>query len=413
MVIVKSGAGHRSTPVIYVPESFHPENVLPPRLLVHTQAAYYLMHAIIVRLAYGQRRGARLKKQYLENVMGRWACQPILTALLDSGEIRRVGKYIPGKQSFGYLPSEQYRSQKVRQIYLTDPDLLGRLARVRRKEKERKQHNRRPIHNAWEQWQRQLNVQMDQARELIALLPVESNPYGIQEMMLDRIRRRKYRFIVDDFGRVHNAITSLCRPLRATLRMKGQSMSHVDLVNAQPALLALLEREERQLPTTAPARGRLPVQVSIYDRRGFSPLGGKLNYESLVTEGRLYEYLMAKTGMTRADIKRALLADVFGRRRWYPSLLEDVFRDCFPEVYRFIRSFNRDDPASLLRALQRVESDLVIHQVGRRLQELKCTGCVSLHDAVFCARRDLGLVERAFSDVFEETGVCLKLRVEW
>ncbi len=126
--------------------------------------------------------------------------------------------------------------------------------------------------------------------------------------MLDRIRRRKYRFIVDDFGRVHNAITSLCRPLRATLRMKGQSMSHVDLVNAQPALLALLEREERQLPTTDQPEDdyqyRYPFTID-----GDLARWGKLNYESLVTEGRLYEYLMAKTGMTRADIKRALLAD--------------------------------------------------------------------------------------------------------
>ena len=105
------------------------------------------------------------------------------------------------------------------------------------------------------------------------------------------------------------------------------------------------------------------------------------------------------------------MVDVFGRRRWYQSPLADAFRMSFPDVYQFIRRFNQGDHAALLCELQRVESDLVIHRVGRRLQELGCTGCVSLHDAVYCARRDIGTVEQAFRDTMQAMGVHMKLEV--
>jgi hypothetical protein len=120
---------------------------------------------------------------------------------------------------------------------------------------------------------------------------------------------------------------------------------------------------------------------------------------------------MAKTGMPRGAVKKGLLRDVFGKRGSYSCPLEDAFRASFPGVHQFIRWFNRDDHAALLRELQRVESDLVIHQVGHRLQELRCTGCISLHDAVFCSRRDIGTVEQAFRDEMQAMGIQLNLEV--
>ena len=93
----------RTGPVFYVPESFHPETILPQHLLVHTQSAYYLLHAIMVRIAYGERDGARLKKRYLENVMGRWACQPILECLRESGEIQAQRPVHSGESMFPVL----------------------------------------------------------------------------------------------------------------------------------------------------------------------------------------------------------------------------------------------------------------------------------------------------------------------
>jgi len=409
MVYSSSNGQDRRRPVFFVPESFCPEDLLSPESLAQAQGAYYLMHAIVTRMAYGEREGARLKKRYLENVMGRWTCQPVLTSLLECGEVRRVGQYVPGQQCFRYSPAEWYRSEKLRLVYPTEPGLLQRLAQAGREHDDRYWRNPQPIHDVWERWQRQLSIEIDQAREMILGIPAKSNPYDVQTMMVERIQRREYRFVVDDYGRVHNAITSLSKALRPALRMQGQPTGHIDIINSQPAMLALLLTHGTAVPSTA--GGPPGVLRSIYDRRGTSPSEGARMYCELAAKGYLYEYLMDETGLTRADVKRGLLRDVFGRRQWYPSLVEDVFRDCFPAVYEFIRDCNRDDHAALLRALQGVESDLVIRRIGARLSELQCP-IVSLHDAVYCARSDIRCVEQAFRDAFEQAGLQLALQVD-
>ena len=91
---------------------------------------------------------------------------------------------------------------------------------------------------------------------------------------------------------------------------------------------------------------------------------------------------MEKTGQSRKDVKVGLLRDVLGKRGRYPSVAERTFRESFPGVWSFVRRFNRDDHGALLKELQRVESKLVIHEVGNRLSRSGGGPYVSLHDSV-------------------------------
>jgi hypothetical protein len=85
------------------------------------------------------------------------------------------------------------------------------------------------------------------------------------------------------------------------------------------------------------------------------------------------------------------------------------FASSFPGVWGFVRKFNRGDHGAILRELQRVESDLVIHQLGSRLAG---NGpFISLHDSVFCRRSDLPVVESAFEHVTAAVGFRVKLKV--
>ncbi|MHB0960413.1 MAG: hypothetical protein ACYC0X_31595 [Pirellulaceae bacterium] len=408
----------RKRPVFYVPASFHPEDMLPPQLLLHAQSAYYLLHLLLLRFAHGEHDWARLKMKYLENVLVRRHCNPTRTALEEHGDIRRVGGYRVGQHAIGYLLGKQYKCQRLRAFHPTNPQLLHSLARVQHETEESGGRNRLPIHEAWEEWQNSLTLDIDQARSAVARLPVLSNPYDTQSLLIDRLRREEYRLTVNDFGRVHNSITNLYRTIRPALRTHGKPTMHIDIVNSQPALLAMLLRRPSNVesgdfclcqrdPARA-ARHRPPDShhldatttnaVSIDDRTPFIRIEGGDHYQKLANGGRLYEHLMARTGMSRAEVKVGLLRDVFGKRGHYPCPLEQAFREDFPGVYQVIRWLNRDNHAALLRDLQRVESDLVIHRVGRRLQELRCTGCISLHDAVFvlgtCPPRGAGISRR-------------------
>ena len=55
----------------------------------------------------------------------------------------------------------------------------------------------------------------------------------------------------------------------------------------------------------------LGTATSIYDDRFNPPPAGFSEYRRLATSGRLYEHLMDKTGLSRADVDRAVLAPVF------------------------------------------------------------------------------------------------------
>jgi hypothetical protein len=417
----------RKRPTLWVPESFHPESTLPPHLLLHTQSANYLMHAIIVRVAYGGHDVARLKMRYLRNVMGSHNCKPIVNALIDSGDIRRVGNFVEGKRSFGYLPGPQYETARLRKHYPTDPRLLERLEAVSRQLEDDRQRNWKPIHDQWQQWQTPLTIDRRQAERIIADIPLESNPYDIQTLLVDRIRPGQHRFILDPYGRVHNSITSLHRTLRPALRIQGQPLASLDIINSQPAMLAVLTSRANQDGGTASnhaalqgdtlrggpqANSPLTASTSIYDAHTFTPEEGVVSYQQLATSGRLYEHLMDRTGLTRAEVKVGLLRDVFGKRGWYPSPVEDAFKESFPGPWRFVRQFNRDDHAALLRELQRVESDLVIERVGPLLVASGSGPFISLHDSVYCRGGDLEAVQSVFDQATQEIGVQLKLKVE-
>jgi hypothetical protein len=112
--------------------------------------------------------------------------------------------------------------------------------------------NRRPIHDQWHQWQSSLRIDKRQTQRVIADMPPKSNPYDAQTLLVDRICPGQHRFIGDDYGRVHNSITSLHRTLRPALRMAVQPLGNVDIVNSQPALLAVLMHQHRTRGHTRP-----------------------------------------------------------------------------------------------------------------------------------------------------------------
>jgi hypothetical protein len=117
---------------------------------------------------------------------------------------------------------------------------------------------------------------------------------------------------------------------------------------------------------------------------------------------------MADTGLDRDAVKLAVPRDVLAKRGRYTPVVESAFRAAFPTVLRIIRAVNRDDHGELIRLLQRAESWLVIEQVAPRL--LGKVRVVTLHDAIYSKRPDVGTVADAFREVFEELGFEMALK---
>jgi hypothetical protein len=238
-----------------------------------------------------------------------------------------------------------------------------------------------------------------------------------QDVLVGDLRRRALRFSVGSTGRVFNAITGLKRELRETVRLAGEPMGSVDLCCAQPALLAV--EVLREIPTNG-LKDRATYKRTGPDSRcvayALSPAfvasasGDASLYQALVLGGSLYDFLVERTGLSRNAVKRAVLRDVLAKKGPYPSVVEDVFRRAFPEVYSFIRRVNRNDHAELIRRLQRRESWLVIENVAPRL--IGRIPVVTLHDAIFSRAADVCDVLGAFEEAFQTLGFRLSVKAK-
>ena len=109
------------------------------------------------------------------------------------------------------------------------------------------------------------------------------------------------------------------------------------------------------------------------------------------------------------------MADILAKRGNYPSAVEDVFREHFPTVHRFVRNINKggSEHANLIRLLQRAESDLVIGTVAADLAVRRPEMFIlTLHDSIFATARDVPFLRDAFEAAFKRNGFSMSLKEE-
>jgi hypothetical protein len=424
-----------------LPSSFDPVEFLPGRLLLHADAARWLMSMVLRKTAnrdvdlWGC---ARLDSMILRRVMGNNSAD--ITSALERGGAIETASYRVGVRCKGYRLARRYLGDRCVRVPCVEPLLLARLDVERQRiDAQNTRSVWLPIHHALDAEQRALSIDARTADAILEGLPAHTRL--CQDVLVGNLRQRDFRFSVSSTGRVFNAITGLKRELREAVRLAGEPLGSVDLCCAQPALLAV------EMSHETPAiglKGRATYKVrglrgcegwsergerwrERWERgvRGLSSLclasdsppvlavscsGGLSRFSGLALDGSLYEFLMQQTGLSRDAVKLALLRDVLAKRGRYPNPVEKVFQQEFPEVYSFIRRVNRNDHAELIRRLQKLESWLVIENVAPRL--VNRFPIVSLHDAIYARIEDVPTVEDVFNETFGELGFRMKVKTE-
>ena len=391
-----------STVTFTIPESFRPRAFLSPTLSTYGMQANFVMHTLVGRLRYAFEpdRGAAISQRILRECGG-YRSLHVFKELLQRREICRKGK---AKQT-RYWPADHFQPDRLMRTPCTDRKfaikLNGKWSELRARKQNEQLRRRRPVHTQWEAWQRRLSVDVAEMERILAEIPAASNPYGIQRATLEDIQAGRWRFVIDAYGRVHNNISNLKTDLRGSLRLNGQRLWGVDISNSQPAFLGLLMLAK---PPLVGGFVLSPIWIEVCDNQ---PVGRKEDnkYVGVVSSGQLYELLQAESGLDRATTKRALLRDVFARRGRYPSPTRDAFGYYFPDLLRWIDRFNKHDHGALVRHLQRVESEFMIHLVGRRLA-LHADSCsfISLHDGIYTTQECLACAEAAIQSAAAEIG---------
>ena len=410
-----------------LPGTFDPAEFLrTPKLIRLADDARYFIALILTKTARGdvdEFGNVRLMAKHLRNIMHPHRYNHVVDALLDGGAVERK-PYQVGQRAFGYRLAERFRDDKHVRIPATDTRLIGRLTAFHTQTEQERRARLKPVHVALEKHQQRLTIDGDQARDVLKILPPESNPWDCQGLLVADIEQREFHLNIGRFGRLSNNITSMKREIRPALRLGQEPLQHVDIRCCQPALIGKAARAAREED-----RGqRRPA--SNYDspfvHHLFSSCGDLDVYCELVQSGRFYDFLLSKLktrpcpNFARDDLKKRFLADVVAKRKAnrhgaeYPSAVEDTFQRLFPSVYRFIRDINRDgwEHENLIRRLQREESRLVIETVAADLVVRHPEVFVlTLHDAIFTTARGIPVVVGAFEAAFERNGFPMSLKV--
>ena len=397
-----------------LPRSFDPTEYLTGPLALKADYGRWLVSAVLRKMALGGRDEwglARLHSDVLYRVLGNGAGK--IVQALETGQVIETTPYRGGVKTRGYRLALRFLDDRCVRVPCTNPVLRERLLRERERMESAAEAARTrwlPIHHTLNAEQHALSIDGRLADEILDTLPAHTTL--CQSVLVADLRRRAFRFSVGSTGRVFNAISSLKRELRGAVRLAGEPTGCVDLVNSQPALLAVemllqnptngVKGAETYRDTGADSLPSLPCSALPFVPASLFP--------SLALNGHLYEFLAQRTGLSRDVVKLALLRDVLAKKGRYPSQVENVFRREFPEVYAFVRRINHHDHAELIRLLQRRESWLVIHQVTPRL--IGRVPVVTLHDAVYSKVDKLPMVETAFNDTFDAIGFRMSLKRE-
>ena len=192
----------------------------------------------------------------------------------------------------------------------------------------------------------------------------------------------------DEFGRrYHSNLTNLRSDLRKYLRVDGQPLVQIDISNSQPLFQAVVAE---RYGVVCPA------------------------YKKVCEEGRLYEFLGEKTGLTRKRTKQQMMSSVFFGRNASRSRTKRAFRKYFAEVATLLDKIKADDHAELARLLQRAESEFIVRTVCDRLRRKHPRMfATTIHDSIVTnSPANAAIVLETMREEFARLGIEPKLEIE-
>ena len=221
--------------VLYVPDTFDPDNHLPEELWHLADYARFLLHRINVGRVH-LRRGnclVYLKHDYLAKFMPRGRFTMIRDSLEEAGVIAVRKFCVPGELCYGYRLCPPH-NQAFSHYQPTTKRLIKKIMEWRAKEF---REVRLPLHRDLRRFVKAITID-----EIAALRSVQGSPWerSAQVAMIQRIVNGDFFTVVDRFGRFHTNLTNLKASLRPFLRYRNSHLVNLDIANSQPMIFCLL-----------------------------------------------------------------------------------------------------------------------------------------------------------------------------
>lgn len=183
----------------------------------------------------------------------------------------------------------------------------------------------------------------------------EIGPFARDSRLL-LMAAKKLFFVKDSTaGRIHTNVTGLKKKSRAALRIDGEPLMEIDMVNCQPFLLARMGREE--------------------------------SFMKMCNDGIIYDHLASKLGMTRDDTKELYFKTIYGRVQYADPKMRSIFAQEFPQTWATIVQAKKENHANLAVQLQR-EEVAMMEVVWADLARASIP-FLTIHDAILVKLGDL------------------------
>ena len=193
---------------------------------------------------------------------------------------------------------------------------------------------------------------------------------------LDKLKMKQHYPIIDQTGgRFHSLITNLPKEYRKYLSWKGHKLISIDIKNSQPfTLISIINNQQGGI---------------MFAKREV------MNYIYLVCNGMFYEYIRYKAldlrlidrNVTREDIKGMCFAYLFSHPDYCSKdvklIIKPVFQRYFPGIAMLLSNLKQNNYNELAIQMQRVESELVLNRVVRRIsRECPWICLFTIHDSI-------------------------------
>lgn len=383
----------------YIPEGFHPEEVLPAKLINFSDDARYFTHKLYEQRIFGKRSKEDfipLKAAYLRKIISFRHYQQIRTALLRSRVIETDNHYIKGEKATGYRLGPKYRDVRHKKVELTNKRLLKN---IQVDKETRESLIELDVHAHLFRQLRRLEINYDGA-----LASLDDEDFISNHVSVEMIRDRNWFFIPDKYGRVHTNLTNLKGCLRQHLSVEDSSLCEIDIVNSQPFFFGVILCAYMRDQTLPSFNSHHPLPYDVTS----NPLDVQ-RYLELVQGGELYEYLAEKFQISLEDrrlFKVKLFSEIFFCKNAWKTKYGELFKVEFPTVYSVIRKLKEKDYTALSKHLQKVESSFIINKVVRRCMNIDEEMFVgTIHDSLLVQPANAELVEQVIKDEFGPWGL--------
>ncbi len=332
-----------------------------------------------------------LHSSILKKFLGNHSYTSFIKELMRLGMIERSGLYVPSQISRGYRLKEPFRSDKPILIKAKDKVITNKLIATRISEEQLLTDVDRFLFKNL----RRMSFRVEDGLEQIKT-DLEMNEaytqyrFNSDFVSIVELADENFRFTRDQFGnRAHHNLTNMRSSLKKFLRVDGiDELIGLDIANSQPFLFNVILR--KMYPS------EIPKDVE--------------HYINLTSNGNFYSYLKEHLNNNKSikQIKKEFFGKVFFSRNFiygrkntneYTLLMEQHF----PTVYKAIWHCKRRNHKELPKALQQVESHIIIDTVIESVSTKNPNAfCITIHDEILTTMEHLKLVENKLLDGFDQ-----------